>query len=224
MECLRYCFMDAVQNDLNSVWQQWKFHRIKPSAGARCPAGILDELFNLPQLLVVNCLVTLTSISHLPPEVTDQMEQPQACYSPDVQAMDYLCTYHNWLLVYRPTTVPTAEVYNSNSSFCEICATFKTTVLQHCSSCAVAHRFVIMHQHVRRKRSLVPRSRVALPLYLLEVITFAEHKVISTQSTVNICTFAVSDSPPAATRNRICCFHKCVFTSYFVTMRCVIQA
>jgi len=44
-----------VENDLDSVRHQWNTHRIRPSAGARCPAGIPDELFHFPQPPAVNC-------------------------------------------------------------------------------------------------------------------------------------------------------------------------
>ena len=40
--------MATIRNDLREVAAQWNMHRIRPSVGARCPAGIPDELFFLP--------------------------------------------------------------------------------------------------------------------------------------------------------------------------------
>jgi len=99
MECLRYCFMTLIQSDLDSVRHEWNTHRIRPSPGARCPAGIPDELFFLPQPPAVNCLITDTS--DLPQEVLDELEEPQMCDSLDFKSyLDYLCAFNGWE---RPT-------------------------------------------------------------------------------------------------------------------------
>lgn len=95
VDCLRYCFMHVVQKDLDAVQQQWNTHRIRPSPGARCPAGVPDELFYLPPPPAVNCLHTPTC--QLPQQVSDALEEPRSCDNPDFQAyLDYLCGFHNW--------------------------------------------------------------------------------------------------------------------------------
>jgi len=95
VECLRYCFMEVIQQDLDAVRQQWNTHRIRPSAGARCPAGVPDELFYLPRPPAINCM--RTPIRNLPPQITDELEVPQICVNVDLKAyFDYLCHFHNW--------------------------------------------------------------------------------------------------------------------------------
>lgn len=110
VECLRYCFMNIIQTDLNAVRHHWNTHRIRPSAGARCPPGVPDELFYIPEPPAVNCLVTATS--QLPQQLTDELEEPRQCDSSDFQAyLDYLCSFHNWQ---KPTDADTAtSVYFS---------------------------------------------------------------------------------------------------------------
>jgi len=95
MECLRYCFMKLVQYDMDSVRHEWNTHRMRPSAGARCPAGVPDELFHFPPPPAVNCL--LTDTPDLPQEVLDELEEPRVCDSHDFQSyLDYLCAFNSW--------------------------------------------------------------------------------------------------------------------------------
>lgn len=55
IECLRFCFMNLIRNDLQYVESFWNTHRIRPSVGARCPAGIPDELYFLPLNGSIDC-------------------------------------------------------------------------------------------------------------------------------------------------------------------------
>jgi len=94
-ECLRYCFMAVIQRDLDAVRQQWNTHRIRPSAGARCPAGIPDELFYLPPSSAVDCM--LRDAVQLPVELQHELEEPRACEDCErASYFDYLCRFHNW--------------------------------------------------------------------------------------------------------------------------------
>ncbi|XP_031573563.1 uncharacterized protein LOC116307446 [Actinia tenebrosa] len=47
--CLRYCFMNIIQKELDSVAANWNEHRIRKNSTAECPNGIPDELFFLPE-------------------------------------------------------------------------------------------------------------------------------------------------------------------------------
>jgi hypothetical protein len=92
-DCLRYCFMGVIQKDLDDTRRQWNTHRIRPSVGSRCPPGIPDELFYLPQLPAVDCM--LRDIEPLPNEITDHVEEARICEDTDFQSyFDYLCTFH----------------------------------------------------------------------------------------------------------------------------------
>jgi hypothetical protein len=107
-ECLRFCFMALIQKDLDEVRRQWNTHRIRPSAGSRCPAGIPDELYYLPELPAVDC--TLSGGNPLPNEVLAQLAEPRFCEDIDRQNyFKYLCNFHNWCL---PVDVDSAsELY-----------------------------------------------------------------------------------------------------------------
>ena len=95
VECLRFCFMGVLQQDLDEVRCQWNTHRIRPSAGSRCPPGIPDELFYLPTSPWVDCM--LRNIDPLPLEITDQLIEPRSCDNPDCESyFSYLCTFHGW--------------------------------------------------------------------------------------------------------------------------------
>lgn len=103
-DCLRYCYMNVVQTELNDVRAQWNTHRIRPSVGATCPAGIPDELYFLPVLPAVDQLTEINS--PLPVEITDQIEQARSCEDMNFHDyLDYLCNVHHWT---QPTTLDSA--------------------------------------------------------------------------------------------------------------------
>ena len=54
-DCLRYCFMGIVRRHLSQVVQYWNSHRIRPSRGSRCPAGVPDILYCLPSPPAEDC-------------------------------------------------------------------------------------------------------------------------------------------------------------------------
>lgn len=107
-ECMRYCFMALIQQDLDAVRQQWNTHRIRPSAGASCPAGIPDELFYLPPVSAVDCM--LRNTMQLPIELQQDLEESRSCEDCDRQSyFDYLCRFHGWI---APTNADSAvELY-----------------------------------------------------------------------------------------------------------------
>ena len=80
-ECLRFCFMRLIQDDLDKVRRQWNIHRIRPSRGAQCPPGIPDELFYMPQPPAVQCL--LHNNDQLHDDAVAQVEMPRCCEDKD---------------------------------------------------------------------------------------------------------------------------------------------
>jgi hypothetical protein len=103
-DCLRFCFMDLLQLDLDDVRKQWNIHRIRPSVGSRCPAGIPDELFYLPDPPAVDCLVRTPMT--LPPEVVRMLEAKSTCQDEQFgNYLLYLCAFHHWTV---PATVDEA--------------------------------------------------------------------------------------------------------------------
>ena len=96
-ECLRFCFMDVIQKDLDEVRRQWNIHRIRPSTGSLCPPGIPDELYYLSEPPFVDCM--LTDIDRLPDELLDQLTEPRLCMDTECHAyFTYLCNFHSWCL------------------------------------------------------------------------------------------------------------------------------
>ena len=49
-ECLKFCFMDLLGNELHKVAQHWNTHRIRPSANLESPSGRPDILYFLSQV------------------------------------------------------------------------------------------------------------------------------------------------------------------------------
>ncbi|XP_067022026.1 uncharacterized protein [Acropora muricata] len=49
VECLRYCFMNVLRNELHQVAKLWNLHRIRPSVNSDSPPGRPDLLYFLPQ-------------------------------------------------------------------------------------------------------------------------------------------------------------------------------
>ena len=49
-ECLKFCFMDLLANELHKVAQHWNTHRIRPSTNSESPSGRPDILYFLPQV------------------------------------------------------------------------------------------------------------------------------------------------------------------------------
>ena len=52
-DCLRFCFMHFIQEDIQRVMVEWKCHRIRSSHHAVCPSGHPTELYLLLRFMVV---------------------------------------------------------------------------------------------------------------------------------------------------------------------------
>ena len=111
MDCLRFCFLKLVQNDLDEVRRDWNTHRIRPSRDAHCPAGVPDELFYLPPPPAEDCMIC--SAAPLPAEVVDHLEEPRICDDDSLyDYFMYLCNLHGWN--HQPADVDAAtELYFS---------------------------------------------------------------------------------------------------------------
>lgn len=94
-DCLRFCFMSVIQKDLNCVRQQWNTHRIRPSRGARCPAGVPDELYYLPEAPATRC--GIIARVPLPQQILIDIETPKCCEDTTLYSyLQYLCSFHQW--------------------------------------------------------------------------------------------------------------------------------
>lgn len=96
-DCLRFCFMSLFQHDLHHVRRQWNIHRIRPSAGARCPPGIPDELYFLPHPPAFDCLTV--SQATLSQQILDQLQEKNVCADQDFfDYLVYICNANGWSL------------------------------------------------------------------------------------------------------------------------------
>ncbi|KAK3107591.1 hypothetical protein FSP39_017899 [Pinctada imbricata] len=50
LECVRYCFMPLINQELKRVINQWNIHRIRPSRNLDGPCGKPDILFFQPEV------------------------------------------------------------------------------------------------------------------------------------------------------------------------------
>ncbi len=105
IECLRYCFMEVLQNDLNEFVQFWNTHRIRRSKGAVCPPGIPDSLYHNPPPGFVECGLTISTDS-IVTQWAHLTDNQRKCHDAEFEAyLDYLCGHHN---LTQPTNWQTA--------------------------------------------------------------------------------------------------------------------
>lgn len=50
LECVRFCFLGLINDDLRQVSRLWNQHRVRPTRFAECPSGKPDVLFFQPEL------------------------------------------------------------------------------------------------------------------------------------------------------------------------------
>ena len=82
-DCLRFCYMSILRKDLNEVVRQWNTHRIRPSRGSLCPAGIPDILYLRPRQPAVDCLVHCRGNTVVPVQLLDQVKSSSICVDGD---------------------------------------------------------------------------------------------------------------------------------------------
>ena len=54
-DCLQFCFMHIIQQELDSIKREWNTHRIRVSKDRLVSAGIPEEFFFLPQVHGMTC-------------------------------------------------------------------------------------------------------------------------------------------------------------------------
>lgn len=50
VECLKFCFMHLLRDELHRVARLWNLHRIRPSSNLESPSGRPDILFFIPEV------------------------------------------------------------------------------------------------------------------------------------------------------------------------------
>lgn len=129
-DCLRFCFMPVLRKDLDDVVRLWNTHRIRPSNGSVCPAGIPDILFFSPHSPAIDCSIRLSSDFMLPDSLQDQVRQSSVCADADFgYYLQIICNVNVWN---SPSTVDEAlSLYASTysmqfGSYSERLLSFKT--------------------------------------------------------------------------------------------------
>jgi len=80
---------------LMQVVRHWNIHRIRPSTGARCPAGVPDELFYFPVAPAVDCL--MRDIPPLSDDILVSLSPPTTTADADFgEYLMYVCQQHQW--------------------------------------------------------------------------------------------------------------------------------
>jgi len=93
VECIRYCFMDVIQDELNNFLLFWNSHRIRHSAGAGCPGGVPDQLYFLPPDGAHDCGIVVSPATATSFSV--HVAQPKVCVSDDFREyLDYLTNFY----------------------------------------------------------------------------------------------------------------------------------
>ena len=60
VECLRFCYMDLIRDELHRFARLWNNHRIRPSINCESPSGCPDLLYYLPEVSATqNFLVSI---------------------------------------------------------------------------------------------------------------------------------------------------------------------
>ena len=94
-DLLRFCFVALVQQDLDNTAREWNTHRIRPSTGARCRAGVPHELDFLPPQPARDCL--MPSQGALPTELSQRLQPSRPCKDGTLlQYYLYLCDFNRW--------------------------------------------------------------------------------------------------------------------------------
>ena len=58
VECLKFCFMPVIREELRKFAMQWNLHNIRPSRNEDSPSGLPDLLYFLPDMTGARDLMT----------------------------------------------------------------------------------------------------------------------------------------------------------------------
>lgn len=85
VECLRFCFMAILRQELQSVAKLWNVHRIRPSTNRESPPGRPDVLYCFPQMSGTNDFKIPTSIDDI--EICAEVCSPSKAYSDEISEL-----------------------------------------------------------------------------------------------------------------------------------------
>jgi hypothetical protein len=82
VECLKFCYLPLIQQELDHVVLHWNLHRIRPNPNRETPPGRPDVLYFLPEIKgTTNCgqLVNMTDIEDILEEVGKHENSAVTC-------------------------------------------------------------------------------------------------------------------------------------------------
>ena len=80
VECLRFCYMHILQDELQRAARLWNLHRIRPSSNPESPPGRPDMLYFLPEITSTEDYITTLDMDDV--EIADEMCCPRDLPSP----------------------------------------------------------------------------------------------------------------------------------------------
>ena len=75
-ECLKFCFMQVLRDELYKFAEQWNLHRMRPSTNVESPSGRPDILYFLPEINGARNLITVVSLDDV------EIAEPRYCNRP----------------------------------------------------------------------------------------------------------------------------------------------
>ena len=76
VECLKFCSMRILRDDLHRAAKLWNLHRIRPSTNMECPSGTPDVLFFLPEVSGTRNYMADVDLDEL------DLAEERCCYRP----------------------------------------------------------------------------------------------------------------------------------------------
>lgn len=111
VECMRYCIMPVLQNDLDEIRQLWNTHRIRSNRSAVCPSGIPDHIYHAPEQY--NATDYKKPVSHEDVELANDIgaDEPEDCLVEFKELADLIMEENGWD---QPATREEAVILYSN--------------------------------------------------------------------------------------------------------------
>lgn len=95
VECLRFCFMDILQQELQSAAKLWNIHRIRPSTNKESPPGRPDVLYCFPQISGTDDFKIDVSVDDL--EICAEVCSASITYSTEISELAQIIMNENGL-------------------------------------------------------------------------------------------------------------------------------
>ena len=102
-ECLKFCFMPVIREELHKFAIQWNLHKIRPSRNAESPGGRPDLLYHVPDLTGARDLII--PVSH---EDVDMAEQLCGVRSPEHGCSEEFVELASLIMEEKGHTMPTS--------------------------------------------------------------------------------------------------------------------